>query len=168
MGLKTIQKKERGFCGTETGFFWRTESSKLGLHPSVVRRWGGQGGGNRGVDSCVITFFRCALCLWPSSDLPVIRKQTMPPKSSMMVPWLSISTKPSVVTWNFMNVSSSRREGVMREGVVEKPPAHMNHGKTFKGWPCRDASWELVPFWYTWFPTDTFLSDGNEEANYVE
>jgi hypothetical protein len=41
----------------------------------------------------------------------------------MMVPWLSISTKSSVVTWNFMNVSSSRREGVMKEGVVEKPPA---------------------------------------------
>jgi len=34
--------------------------------------------------------------------------------------WKSTSNKPSVVTWNFMNVLSSRREGVVREGVVEK------------------------------------------------
>jgi len=33
--------------------------------------------------------------------------------------WKSTSTKPSVVIWNFMNVLSSRREGVLREGVVE-------------------------------------------------
>jgi len=34
--------------------------------------------------------------------------------------WKSTSTKPSMVKWNFMNVLSSRREGVVREGVVEK------------------------------------------------
>jgi len=32
----------------------------------------------------------------------------------------STSTKPFVVTWNFMDVLNRRREGVVREGVVEK------------------------------------------------
>ena len=34
--------------------------------------------------------------------------------------WKSDSTKPSVVTWTFMNTLSSRRAGVVREGGVEK------------------------------------------------
>jgi len=32
----------------------------------------------------------------------------------------STSKKPSVMTWNFMNVLSSRREGLVRGGLVEK------------------------------------------------
>jgi len=148
MGLKAIPKKERGFCGTETGFFWRTESSKLGLRPNVVRRWGGQGGGNRGVDSSLITFFRCALSLWPSSDLPVIKKQTMPPKPCMMVPWLSISTKPSVVTWNFMNVTSIGGRAWWGRGW----------------WKSRPPIWTMEKHSRAG-PAEIFLPDGNEGAN---
>jgi len=48
------------------------------------------------------------------------------------------------------------------------PPAPMNYAKICMGWPRQDASWELVPHWYTYFPPDRFLSGGNEEANYVE
>ena len=34
------------------------------------------------------------------------------------------------------------------------PPAPMNHVKTFKGWPLRDAPSELVQLWYKTFSTD--------------
>jgi len=45
----------------------------------------------------------------------------------------------------------------------------MNHAKILKvGWPCQDASWELVTRWYKSFPPGRFLPGGNEEANYVE
>jgi hypothetical protein len=47
-------------------------------------------------------------------------------------------------------------------------PVTMNYAKIFKGWPRRDASEELVPSWYTYLPSDRFLSGENEEANYVE
>ena len=34
------------------------------------------------------------------------------------------------------------------------PPASMNHIKTLKGWPLRDAPSKLVQLWYQTFPPD--------------
>jgi len=43
----------------------------------------------------------------------------------------------------------------------------MNHVKIFKGWPLRDTPLELVQLMNKTFPSDRFLSGGNEEANFV-
>jgi len=69
-------------------------------------------------------------------------------KLSVLIKWMenSFCNRKESVSWRFVPKRA-------RSWSASTPPP-LNHVKTFKGWPYRDASSKLVQLWYKTFPQD--------------
>jgi len=102
------------------------------------------------------TILRTLLCLEPFIRQLLQRNAVSVAVSDAACVAVSVAVSVAVVRIQHGRVTVLRPLRPKESNIYRKyrPPAPMNHVKIFKGWPSRDAPWELVQLWYT-----TFLPD---------